>query len=107
MPDKACWRSHTAYRTSLDPSVATLIPSHAVPSAVPGDHGILFTGANWWEPDRDAAVEAIRDAIRGFDRPIASPRDFVLGHWTWVHATARLIEILSEAEESWHPAQRH
>jgi glycosyltransferase involved in cell wall biosynthesis len=98
---------HTAYRTYLDPSVATLIPSHEVPSAVPGEHGILFTGANWWEPDRDAAVEAIRDAIRGFDRPIASPRDFVLGHWTWEHATARLIEILSEAEEGWHPAQRH
>jgi glycosyltransferase involved in cell wall biosynthesis len=98
---------HTAYQTYLDRSVATLIPSREVPSAVPGEHGILFAGASWWEPDRDAAVEAIREAIRGFDRPIASPRDFVLGHWTWEHATARLVEILTEAEESSRPAQRH
>jgi hypothetical protein len=52
----------------------------------------------WWEPDEDEAVAIVRDAVRGIDRPVASPRDFVLSHWTWERATERLIEILTEAE---------
>jgi hypothetical protein len=78
--------------------VATLIPSRQTPPRLSGDLAELFANTMWWEPDQAAAIDAIRDAIRDVDRAVASPRDFVLGHWTWEQATARLIEILSEVE---------
>lgn len=90
---------HSAYQTYLDPSVAALIPSRKVQPDVTGGLKVLFDGTmRWWEPDCDAAVDIIRDAIRGRDRAVASASDYVLGHWTWERATDRLLEVLSEAE---------
>jgi glycosyltransferase involved in cell wall biosynthesis len=91
---------HSAYQTYLNPSIATLLPSAEVPVDIPEPDASLFEGARWWNPSHDAAVAAIREAIDGRDRTVASPRDFILGHWTWEHATERLIEILSEVEHS-------
>jgi hypothetical protein len=79
--------------------VATLIPSIEAPARAGAQFETLFGGARWWKPDLDAAAAAIRAAVRGEDATVASARDHILGHWTWRHATDRLIEILTEVEE--------
>ena len=91
---------HSAYLAYLDRSVAQLIPSREVPAALPrgGDIGPLFDGANWWDPDEDAAVAILQAAIQGRDSATASPRERILRDLTWEKAAGRLIEILSEVE---------
>jgi hypothetical protein len=61
----------------------------------------LFDGANWWQPDEDAAVELIRRAIEGRDAPKSPARDRIVQHFTWETATDKLVEILDEAEARW------
>ena len=92
--------NHSAYTAYLDPSIAHLIPSREVPAVFPsgGDVGILFQGANWWEPDEGDAIAAIRAAIDGRDGDKAPARERILTEFTWAKATQRLIAILSEAE---------
>ena len=99
---------HSAYQTYLDRSVARLIPSREVPVVFPfyGPTAALFDGANWWEPDEDAAVAAIRDAIAGRDTPTASARERVLRDFTWERAADRMVEILTEAEAMAPPQRR-
>lgn len=88
---------HSAYRTYLTPQTATLLPVREIDARVEGDTSVFFDGgATWWEPDLDAARQAIRDAIEGRDSTVASARDWILGNWTWKHAAERLIGILSE-----------
>jgi hypothetical protein len=60
--------------------------------------GAFFQGANWWAPDEDAAVEAIRNAIDGRDGSVASARERLLTEFTWEQATLRLRGILGELE---------
>ena len=88
---------HTAYRTYLNPAIATLIPTHERPAMTTGDFRLFFDRAHWWEPDQEEAVEAFRRAIEDREQTVASARDFVLGHYTWRHATERLMAILSDA----------
>src|SRR5262249_53207702 len=56
---------HSAYTTYLDDAVATLIPARRVPAtfAGPDPTGRLFREAEWWEPDEDAAGQALRRAL--------------------------------------------
>jgi glycosyltransferase involved in cell wall biosynthesis len=91
---------HSAYVAYLDPSVAQMIPSHAVPAVYQHDPALaaLFAGASWWAPSEDAAVGAIRRAIEGRDTPLGSARERVLRDFTWEQATRRLIAMLGEAE---------
>jgi glycosyltransferase involved in cell wall biosynthesis len=89
---------HSAYQAYLTPDTATLLRSREVPARFEGDPALqaLFAGSNWWEPDHDAAVSAIRAAIA---RPDAGPygaRDVVLRDFTWERATSRLIDVLNE-----------
>jgi glycosyltransferase involved in cell wall biosynthesis len=92
--------AHSAYLSYLDPACATLLPSREAPVFFSGDPhtAALFRGANWWEPDEDAAVSAIRAAIDGTDLKTASPRQRILSDFTWGKAAARLIEVLSEID---------
>ena len=90
---------HTGYLDYLDADVAQMIPSKAEPAAgacVDPSTAPLFEGASWWSPDEDAAGQALRNAIEGRDQPAASVRDRLATSCTWQHATARLIEILTE-----------
>ena len=89
--------SHSAYLTYLDDSVATMLPCREVPVTWTGDAatGELFRGANWWEPDEEAAVAAIRAAIDGRDSVKASARERILTEFTWQKATESLLAILS------------
>lgn len=89
---------HSAYRAYLSPDTATLIPSREVPAHFDGDPPLqaLFAGANWWEPDTDAAAAAIRRAIDGQDVDRRGAREHILTHFTWRQSTRRLLEILSE-----------
>jgi len=91
---------HSGYQAYLDDSVATLLPSREVPVSWTGDAatGKLFLGANWWEPDEDAAVAAIRAAIDGRDGDKVSARERILSQFTWQKATECLLEILGELE---------
>ncbi|HVX31304.1 MAG TPA: glycosyltransferase [Nitrolancea sp.] len=89
---------HSAYQAYLTPETATLLPSREVPARFEGDPGLqaLFEGSNWWEPDHEAAVAAIRAAIA---RPTAGPygaRDVVLRDFTWERATSSLVDVLDE-----------
>jgi glycosyltransferase involved in cell wall biosynthesis len=85
---------HSAYRAYLDSATAQLIACHEVPADV--SDNVLFQGANWWQPDDDAAVDAIRAAIDGRDTPRASARERILGELTWEKVTRRLVAILEE-----------
>jgi glycosyltransferase involved in cell wall biosynthesis len=98
---------HSAYPTYLDATVARMIPSHEAPAVYPyhGPTQRLFRGLNWWQPDEDATVAAIQDAIAGRDTPSASARERVLRDFTWERAADRMINILTEAEDL-APARR-
>jgi glycosyltransferase involved in cell wall biosynthesis len=85
---------HSAYRAYLDPTTARLIPTREVPVDFPGD--VLFRGAYWWQPDEDAAAQAIRAAIDGRDTPRASARERILREFTWKTAARRLLALLEE-----------
>jgi glycosyltransferase involved in cell wall biosynthesis len=88
---------HSAYLAYLDDSVAQLVPSRPVPAETPGDPWIaeLFAGAQWWQPDPDAAAQALRNAIDGRDQPAASARDRLAASFTWPQSAARLTAILA------------
>jgi glycosyltransferase involved in cell wall biosynthesis len=92
---------HSAYLAYLDCDVAQLIPSRSEPADVGDDRwtAALFAGVRWWTPDEDAACQALRNALDGRDRPVASLRDRLAGAFTWPHAAARLIEILAELHD--------
>jgi glycosyltransferase involved in cell wall biosynthesis len=96
---------HSAYQTYLDAASARLLPSRESPVVFPypGPTAKLFAGLNWWEPDEDAAVVAIQEAIAGRDTPTASARARVLRDFTWERATDRMVEILTEAEATAAP----
>ena len=66
-----------------------MLPSHEVPVEYGGDAATaeLFKGACWWQPDRDAAIRAIRAAIEGRDSDRSSPRDRIVNEFTWERAT--------------------
>ncbi len=92
---------HSAYGAYIDPATAHVIPSveHPAPSATKDeDFWTLTGGANWWNPDENAAAEIIRSIIDDGALPAASARDRVLGEFTWKRATLQLIEILEETE---------
>lgn len=93
---------HSAYRAYLTPEIATMLPSREVSAEVPGNANHYFVGANWWEPDADSAVRAIRDAIDGADDDKTSPRPHIAAHFTWQKATERLVEVITEFERR-HP----
>jgi glycosyltransferase involved in cell wall biosynthesis len=61
---------HSAYRAYVDPTVARLVPARTVPVAWDGwlHPDPLFAGLEWWEPDEDAAVSAIREALGGVSK---------------------------------------
>ncbi len=89
--------AHSAYLAYLTRDTATLLPSREVPARFEGDPELqaLFAGANWWEPDHDAAVAAIRAAIANPTTGPLGARDLVLREFTWEHATAGLIDVLT------------
>ncbi len=93
---------HTAYRHYLDDSVAHLIPAREEPVKYWGDPATaaLFEGANWWAPDENVAAQYIRSAIDGHGAQKQSAKSRILTDFTWRTATERLIEILSEAQET-------
>ena len=89
---------HSAYPTYLTPETATLIPSREVPARFEGDPQLqaLFADANWWEPNHQAAVAAIRTAIA---HPTAGPygaREGILARFTWEQSTRQLIDALDQ-----------
>jgi glycosyltransferase involved in cell wall biosynthesis len=103
---------HSAYGSYLDPSVATLISSAPVAVAWPRNDptALLFDGALWWEPNEDAAVDAIRAAIHGTDLTAASAAGRIRRDLTWDRAAERLMALLGELEASrarrWFRPQR-
>jgi len=92
--------AHSAYLAYLDPSVARLLPARQIPARVEGDDWLakLLSGADWWEPDEEAAIEAIRDAIAGRDGARAPACARIAETLTWDRAAARLLDIVEEVE---------
>jgi glycosyltransferase involved in cell wall biosynthesis len=92
--------AHSAYLAYLDSSIARLIRTREVPARFEGnaDTAKLFNDACWWQPDRDHAIECIRDAIAGRDGGQVSPRDQIVREFSWTRATQRLIAILDEVQ---------
>jgi glycosyltransferase involved in cell wall biosynthesis len=91
--------AHTAYLAYLDARVARLVPARRVP--VPAGPGIdaFFAGCEWWDPDEGAAADALREALAGTDAGRPGARGRVAADLTWERATARLLEIVREADE--------
>jgi glycosyltransferase involved in cell wall biosynthesis len=92
--------AHTGYLAYLDPDIATMVPVRRVrvDMSETSWENALFAGADWWQPDEDAAVEMLRAAIEGGDVPRVSARDRIASRFTWEAAARRLIEVLAEAE---------
>jgi glycosyltransferase involved in cell wall biosynthesis len=90
--------AHSAYLAYLDPSVARLIPVRQVAARAEDDAWLrtLVAGAEWWEPDEEAAIEAIRDTVAGRDGNGVSARPRLVSEFTWDRAAARLLEVLEE-----------
>jgi glycosyltransferase involved in cell wall biosynthesis len=94
---------HTAYRTYLDRDVATLLPCRQEPASRldleepdPRIYRSFFTRVpHWWEPDRESAIEAIRQAIAGRDAPRGSARER-MKEFSWERAAGRLCEIVEQ-----------
>jgi glycosyltransferase involved in cell wall biosynthesis len=91
---------HSAYLAYLDSSTASLIHSREIPVEYEGDTATaeLFSGARWWQPDQDQAIEYIREAIEGRDTGKISPRDRIIRDFSWAQSTRRLIRILDEVQ---------
>jgi glycosyltransferase involved in cell wall biosynthesis len=91
---------HSAYRAYLDERIAWLIPARAAPAEAPGDPALLalFAGARWWQPDEAVAAGQLRRVLAGEVRPSARQR--MVERFSWQAATARLIEILDELQET-------
>lgn len=95
---------HTAYRAYLDPSIATMLPAHSEPASRldreepdPTLYRSFFSSVPmWWEPDRQAAIAAVRAAIDGRDAPRASARER-MRQFSWQAAARRLCAIVDEA----------
>jgi glycosyltransferase involved in cell wall biosynthesis len=89
---------HSAYPTYLDSTIAAMIPARRVRATLGDDEELapLFRGADWWEPDEEAAGDALREAVSGADEGRPTARARVVGEFTWEHATTRLIDILAE-----------
>jgi glycosyltransferase involved in cell wall biosynthesis len=92
---------HSAYTTYLDEAIATLIPARRVPAVFAGGGELqgLFEGADWWDPDDEAAAEAVREAVTSADRNRPTAQGRIAAEFTWEQATARLIAILEELHE--------
>ena len=92
---------HSAYTTYLDESIATLLPARRVPAIFDGGGDLrkLFEGADWWEPDEEAATEAVRKVVTSADHGHPTARARIAAEFTWEQATTRLIGILEELHE--------
>ena len=92
---------HSAYTAYLEASVARMIPARLVPARFDGGGrvGPLFAGTEWWDPDEEAAAEAIREAVSGADQDPRTVRARITAELTWEKATDQLITILEELHD--------
>jgi len=90
---------HTGYRSYLTAEEATLIPVKLVPAVFEGRAGnidqLFFKGIQWWQPDEDAAVEALRTILGGGGIK-KSPQERIVHKFTWENAGRSLHTILQE-----------
>lgn len=79
---------HSAYTAYLDDGIATLLPANLGPALPP------YRGLEWWNPDENAAADAILRAIAGADAPQRSARDALVHGFGWPQAATRLCSVL-------------
>jgi hypothetical protein len=60
----------------------------------------LFAGAEWWEPEEEAAIEAVREAVTGEDRGGDAAHVRIAAQLSWQRATERLLAALDTLEEA-------
>jgi glycosyltransferase involved in cell wall biosynthesis len=84
---------HSAYASFLDERVAWMIPARTVPAVVYGVP-VFGAGAEWWEPDEEAAGARIRHAVRRPGERKPSVRPWLVGEVTWPQAVRRLLDHL-------------
>ena len=92
---------HSAYTAYLDDSIALLLPARQVPARFEADAGMqkLFRGAEWWEPDVEAAAACLRRVIAsGTAETNWAARARMVEHFTWEQATTRLIDVIQQLE---------
>jgi glycosyltransferase involved in cell wall biosynthesis len=96
---------HSAYTAYLDESIASLLPFRKVPAVFEWSDGLheLFRGADWWEPDEEAAADCLRRAITRGDTGLnLAARARMVEEYTWENAARRLAEILDELDSNRH-----
>lgn len=73
---------------------AATVPTTLVPA---DDYTLYGWAGDWWEPDLDAAVGAMRDMYDNYDRHLASViarSDHVADSFTWEHTATALVDAL-------------
>ncbi len=89
---------HTAYVEYLRDEEATFLPAHLAPCRSEGRTGAedmaLFAGLSWWDPDEDAAAEAIRAIVAGRAPATASPAARLAREYAWERSAQRLLAAL-------------
>ncbi len=101
---------HSAYATYLNSDLADMIPCRAVPAKFRWAYGLhkFFQGANWWQPDEDAAAQYIRRAItKGGIKRNGATQAHLAKHFTWQKATEKLIEVLELTEYNAKTLKNH
>ena len=77
--------------TTAFPVEGRLVPAVDAPGSW---HGSLMVGSNWWEPDPEALVAAIRAAIDGLPQPTGA-RERIRARFTETDSAAALLDALA------------
>lgn len=94
---------HTGLAAYVNDQTAYVLPWKAAPADQEGPTRRLYEGADWYRPDDDAAVVAIRrsidDAAAGDRSRPTALREHLLAHGTTAHSAERLVDILRDYQQ--------
>jgi glycosyltransferase involved in cell wall biosynthesis len=92
---------HTAYVEYLRDDEAEFIPARPARARFEGRVGaedaVFFERSSWWDPDEDAAADAIRRAIDGLAAPKSSPAARIADEYRWERSACRLLDAMGAA----------
>jgi len=95
--------NHSAYTAYLRQEDAELVPATLVPAVFDISMGqedrLWFEGAQWWQPDEDAAVEILGRIVRGDPSTKKSPQQRLCSEFSWEKAARQLLTILRELDQ--------
>jgi len=84
---------HSAYENWMDERWTCFIPSYEidVPHFYPPT---LLSGLRFWQPEHDAAVDIIKQAVKGQQLCSQSAAEAIRGRFTWANTTKQVLNII-------------